>query len=165
LNEAITLHREALALCLVGHTDRSKSLNNLACQLSSCFEHRGNNEDLDQAIALQREALASRPASRTYQSKSLNNLANRLCIRFEHQHNREDFNKSRDNLRHALTLLTQHDPRQLVVHRLLAKTHLSFHDSEHDGTDAGEDDDSLNAAMHHFQAAANVVSAVFLPRL
>ncbi|KAG1811977.1 hypothetical protein EV424DRAFT_1274731, partial [Suillus variegatus] len=55
------LHREALALRPVGHTDRSMSLNNLAKQLSSHFDHRGNDEDLDQAIALQREVLALRP--------------------------------------------------------------------------------------------------------
>ncbi|KAG2083938.1 CHAT domain-containing protein [Suillus cothurnatus] len=164
-DEAIALQREALALCPVGHTDRSGSLNNLASQLSLRFEHRGNDEDLDEAIALHREALALRPVGHTDRSKSLNNLANQLCTRFEHRRNREDFDESRDNLRHALTLLTQHDPRQSVVHRSLAKIHLSFHDSELNGTDAGEDYNSLNAAMHHLQAAANVVSAGLLPRL
>ncbi|KAG1726139.1 hypothetical protein EDB19DRAFT_1914756 [Suillus lakei] len=49
------LQREALALLPVGHTDRSKSLNNLANRLSTCFDHRGNDEDLDQAIALHGE--------------------------------------------------------------------------------------------------------------
>jgi CHAT domain-containing protein len=165
LDEAIALHKKALSLRPVGHTDRSSSLNNLGNQLSSRFEHRGNDEDLDEAIALHREALALHPVGHTDRSGSLNNLGNQFCIRFEHRRNREDFDEARDNLRHALTLLTQHDPRQLVVHQSLAEIHLSFHDSELNGTDAGEDDNSLNAAMHHLQAAVNVVSAGLLPRL
>ncbi|KAG2115415.1 hypothetical protein BD769DRAFT_1752789 [Suillus cothurnatus] len=165
LDQAIALHREALALRPVGHTGRSTSLNNLACQLSSRFEHRGNDEDLDQAIALHREALALHPVGHTDRSKSLNNLAVQLCTRFEHRRNREDFDESRDNLRCALTLLTQYDPYQLTVHRSLAIVYLSFHDSVLDGTNAGEGDDSMNAVMHHLQAAANVVSAGLLPRL
>ncbi|KAG2107865.1 CHAT domain-containing protein [Suillus cothurnatus] len=165
LDEAIALQREALALRPVGHTDRSASLNNLANRLSSRFERRGNDEDLDQAIALHREALALRPVGHTDRSKSLNNLALQLCTRFEHRRNREDFDESRDNLRCALTLLTQYDPFQLTVHRSLAIVYLSFHDSVLDGTNAGEGDDSMNAVMHHLQAAANVVSAGLLPRL
>ncbi|KAG1843448.1 hypothetical protein DFJ58DRAFT_844301 [Suillus subalutaceus] len=42
----------------VVYTDRSKLLSNLATQLSSHFEHWGNDKDLDQAITLHREALA-----------------------------------------------------------------------------------------------------------
>ncbi|KAG2738172.1 hypothetical protein P692DRAFT_20698471, partial [Suillus brevipes Sb2] len=45
----------------VGHTDRFVLLNNLADQLSTRFDHRGNAQDLSQVIALQREALASCP--------------------------------------------------------------------------------------------------------
>ncbi|KAG2738684.1 hypothetical protein P692DRAFT_20757839, partial [Suillus brevipes Sb2] len=46
LDQAIALARLALALHPVGHTDRSKSLGNLAIQLSNRFDHRGNAEDL-----------------------------------------------------------------------------------------------------------------------
>ncbi|KAG1779400.1 CHAT domain-containing protein [Suillus placidus] len=165
LDQAIALHREALALRPVGHTDRSKSLNNLANQLSTRFHHRGNDKDLDQAIALHMEALALRPVGHTDRSKSLNNLANQLSTRFEHQDNREDLDESREKLCCALTLLTQHDPRQLAVHGSLAKVYLSFHHSGLDGTGAGEDTDSLNAAMRHLKAAANVVSGGLLSRL
>jgi hypothetical protein len=84
LDQAIALQREALALYPVGHTDWSMSLNNLASQLSSRFEHQGNNKDLDDAIALQREALASRPVSHTDRSGLLNNLVNQLSSCFEH---------------------------------------------------------------------------------
>ncbi|KAG1799047.1 CHAT domain-containing protein [Suillus plorans] len=165
LDEAIALHTEGLALRPVGHTDRSISLNNLAVQLSTRFEHRGNDEDLDQAIALHREALALRPVGHTDRSSSLHDLANQLHTRFEHQHNREDLDESRENLHYALTLLTQHDPRQLLVHSSLANVYLSFHHSSLDGTSTGEDTDSLNAAMHHIKAAANVISGGLRTRL
>ncbi|KAG1783411.1 CHAT domain-containing protein [Suillus placidus] len=165
LDQAIALQREALALHPVGHTGRSSSLNNLANRLFSRFEHRGNDEDLDQAIALHREALALCPVGHSARSTSLNNLAGELSTRFEQQDNRADLDESRENLCCALTLLTQHDPRQLRVHRSLADVYVSFHHSGLDGTGAGEDTDSLNAAMHHLKAAANVVSGGTLSRL
>ncbi|KAG1868584.1 hypothetical protein F4604DRAFT_1927118 [Suillus subluteus] len=164
LHPAIALLREALALCPVSHTEQSKSLTNLVNQLSSCFEHIGNDEDLDQAIALYREVLALCPVSHTGQSLSLNNLAGRLATRFEHQGNREDPDKSRENLCCALTLLTQHDPGQSVVHHSLASVYLSFHRSGLDSTRVGKDTDSLNSAMHHLKATANVVSGSSLSR-
>ncbi|KAG1824974.1 hypothetical protein EV424DRAFT_711793 [Suillus variegatus] len=165
LDEAIALQTEALDLHPVGHTDRSKSLNNLAALLSSRFDHRGNDEDLDEAIALHREALALRPVGHTDRLDSLNNLAALLSSRFDHRRNREDFDESRENLCCALTLLTQHSPRQLAVHELLAEVYLSFYRSWLDGTGAGGNTDSLNAAMHHIRAAANVVSGGLLSRL
>ncbi|KAG2151157.1 TPR-like protein [Suillus bovinus] len=165
LDEAIALHRQALALRPVGHTDRSMSLNNLATQLSACFEHRGNAEDLDQAIALDREALALRPVGHTNRSTSLNNLANQLSSRFDHRGNREDLEESRESLRCALALMMQHDPRQLLVHSSLASVCLSFHRSSLGDTGASEDTDSLNAAMYHFKAAANIVPGGLLARL
>ncbi|KAG2751992.1 hypothetical protein P692DRAFT_20639422, partial [Suillus brevipes Sb2] len=78
MDQAITLQREALALHPVGHTDRSKILNNLGNRLSTRFDHRGNAEDLDRAIALHREALALRPVGHSFRPSSLNNLADRL---------------------------------------------------------------------------------------
>ncbi|KAG2340931.1 hypothetical protein BDR05DRAFT_991223 [Suillus weaverae] len=154
LDQAIALHGEVLALRPVGHTDRSMSLNNLATELSSRFDHRGNDKDLDQAIAFHREALALRPVGRPDRSISLNNLENRLYTRFKHQDNREDLDESRENLYCALTLLTQHGPRQLAAHASLASVHLSLHQSGLDGTSAGKD-----------TAAANVVSGGSLSRL
>ncbi|KAG1724866.1 CHAT domain-containing protein [Suillus lakei] len=138
---AIALYRESLALCLVGHRDRSTALNSLSNQLFIRCNHRGNDEDLDQTIALQREALALHPIGHPERSSSLNNLATQLATRFEHQGNGEDLNESREHLCCALTLLTQHDPR------------------------LGEDTDNLNDVMHHLKIAANVVSAGLLPRL
>ncbi|KAG1838378.1 CHAT domain-containing protein [Suillus subalutaceus] len=150
LDEVISLHYDALKYCNIVDTYRGQLLSNLS------------------AIALQREALALYPVSHTERYSSLNNLAHELCTRFEHQRNREDFDESRDNLRSALTLLTQYDPRQLVVHESLAGVHLSFHHSGLDGTgvgEEGEDNDSLNAVMYHLKAAANVVSGGSLSHL
>ncbi|KAG1796074.1 uncharacterized protein HD556DRAFT_1234876 [Suillus plorans] len=165
LDQAIAFHREALVLHLAGHTGRCMSLNNLADGLSTRFDHRGNDEDLDQAIALHREALALHPAGHADRSTSLINIATLLSTRFEHQHNRDDLDESRENLRRASTLLTQHDPRQLSVHQSLAMVYLSFHRSGLDGTSPGEDINSLDAVMGHLKAAANVVSGGLRSRL
>ncbi|KAG1763225.1 TPR-like protein [Suillus occidentalis] len=165
LDQAIALCREALALCPVGHTDRSSSLNNLAGRLSTRFDHRSNAEDLDQAIALLREALALNPVGHTDRSSSLNNLAAQLSTRFDHRGNTEDLNESRENLCCALTLLTQHDPRRLKVHGLLATVYLSFHRSGLDGTGGPGEDTDLNVAMCHSKEAAHFVPGGLLPRL
>ncbi|KAG2158175.1 uncharacterized protein EDB93DRAFT_1198789, partial [Suillus bovinus] len=165
LDNAIALHKEALALRPVGHTDRSKSLNDLANTLSSRFDHRGNDKDLDDAIALLREALALLPVGHRDRSKSLNDLADTLSSRFDHRGNGKDLNESRENLLHALTLLTQHDPRRSVVHTSMAKVYLSIHHSKLDSSGAWKNIESLNAAMHHFKAAAHIVSAGLPSRL
>ncbi|KAG1747723.1 CHAT domain-containing protein [Suillus lakei] len=162
LDQSVALQREALALCPVSHEDRSASLNNLAAQLSTRFYHRGNDEDLDQAIALQREALVLRPVGHPDRSESLNNLATQLFTCFKHRRNEEDLNESREHLRCALTLLTQHHPRQLRVNTSLADVYLLFYRSN---PGPGQDTDSLDAAMHHLKAAANVVSGGLLSRL
>ncbi|KAG1732626.1 CHAT domain-containing protein [Suillus paluster] len=163
LDEAITLLREALTLRPLGHPHRSVSLNILGNQLSARLKHRGNDQDLDDAIVLHGEALALCPVGHPDRSSSLNNLANSLFTRFEHRGNVQDLNGSLEHNRCALTLLTQHDPRQLEVHLSLAAVYLLVHQSGLDGT--SEDADSLNAAMHHFKAAANVVSGGLLRRL
>ncbi|KAG1735366.1 CHAT domain-containing protein [Suillus occidentalis] len=169
LDQAIALFREALALRPVGHTDRFKSLNNLANGLSFRFDHRGNAEDLDQAIALHRGALALCPVGHIDRSMFLGNLAIQLSTRCNHRANAEDLIESRENLCCGLTMLTQHDPRRLKVHGSLATVYLSFHRSGLDGIGGtggpGEDTDSLNAAMHHFKAAANSAPGGLLPRL
>jgi CHAT domain-containing protein len=53
-----------------------------------------------------------------------------------------------------------------MVHRSLATVYLSFHRSGlHVTGSPGEDTDSLNVAMHHFEAAANFVPGGLLYRL
>ncbi|KAG2134106.1 CHAT domain-containing protein [Suillus clintonianus] len=163
LDDAVKLHREALALHPVGHPDRSSSLNNLAHVLYTRFQHRGNDQDLDDAVMLHRDALALRPVGHPARPDTLNNLGGMLCTRFKRRRDREDLHESQENLRCALTLLTQHDPRLLTVHGSLAIVYMMFHQSGLNGT--GEHIDSSAAAMHHLQAAANVVSGGLLPRL
>ncbi|KAG2739836.1 hypothetical protein P692DRAFT_20754507 [Suillus brevipes Sb2] len=165
LDQAIALHSEALALAPVGHPDRSSSLHDLAVELSTRFDHRGNAEDLDEAIARDREALALRPVGHANWFASLNNLAVHLSARFVHRGNREDIDESLENLRCALTLLTRNDPHQVSLHDSFATVYLSLYRPRLDSTGAGEDHDSLNAAMHHLKTAANVVSAGLLRRL
>ncbi|KAG1737567.1 CHAT domain-containing protein [Suillus paluster] len=145
---AIALYREVLALRPVGHPDRSMSFNNFANELFTRFEHQSKDQDLDESMALHREALALYPMDSTH---------------FEHRGNSKDLDESLENLRCALTLLAQHHPRHLLVHHSLATVYLLFHRSALDG--AGEDTDSINAAMHHLKAAANVVPGGLLSRL
>ncbi|KAG1841252.1 hypothetical protein F4604DRAFT_1690386 [Suillus subluteus] len=104
LDQAIALQREALALCPVGHTDRSVSLNNLANLLCTRFDHRGNGEDLDHAIGLQREALALCPVGHTDWSMSLNNPANLFSTWFDHRGSGEDLDQAIELQREALAL-------------------------------------------------------------
>ena len=61
LEEAISLHREALDLLLASHPRRSGSLNNLASASKTRFELSGHLEDLEEAISLHRGALESFP--------------------------------------------------------------------------------------------------------
>ncbi|KAG2144699.1 CHAT domain-containing protein [Suillus bovinus] len=163
LDEAVALARGALALHPVGHIARPSSLNNFAKQLSQRFKHRGNDQDLDEAITLCREVLALRPVGHADRPLALYRLAIHLSTRFDHHGNGEDLDKSRENLRCALTLMTQHDPRRLWVHQLLATVYVSSY--RHDSTGLGEDIDNLNAAMHHFKAATNIVPGGLLLRL
>ncbi|KAG2129724.1 CHAT domain-containing protein [Suillus bovinus] len=104
LDQGIALQTKMLALCPVGHKDRSGALNNLAVQLSARFDYRGNDEDLDQAIALHREALTLRPVGHTYRSMSLNNLANKLSTRFDRKGNDDDLDQAITLDREALAL-------------------------------------------------------------
>ncbi|EDR00777.1 uncharacterized protein LACBIDRAFT_295705 [Laccaria bicolor S238N-H82] len=83
LDEAISLHREALLLRPVPHPDRAVSLNNLANALQTCFEERGASNNLDETISLRREALLLEPAPHPDRSMSLNNLANSLQTCFK----------------------------------------------------------------------------------
>ena len=50
LDEAISLHREALGLRPAPHPHRSDSLNDLAAALDTRFGQSGQRDDLDEAI-------------------------------------------------------------------------------------------------------------------
>jgi hypothetical protein len=82
LEEAITCHRQALALRPHGHPNRSSSLNNLANAVFTRFQQLGGMEDLEEAITCHRQALALRPHGHPNRSSSLNNLANAVSLAF-----------------------------------------------------------------------------------
>jgi tetratricopeptide (TPR) repeat protein len=71
LEEAITCHRQALALQPHGHPNRSGSLNNLANAVSTRFQQLGGMEDLEEAITCHRQALALLPHGHPNRSDSL----------------------------------------------------------------------------------------------
>jgi tetratricopeptide (TPR) repeat protein len=75
LEEAISLHREALELRPSTHPDRSDSLNNLSNALLDRHRCTRVMADLEEAISLDREALKLRPSPHPYRSDSLYNLA------------------------------------------------------------------------------------------
>jgi len=83
MEEAITCHREALALCPRGHPNRAASLNNFANAVSTRFEKSRSMEDLEEAITCHREALTLRPHGHPARSSSLINLTNAVSTRFE----------------------------------------------------------------------------------
>ncbi|EDR07690.1 uncharacterized protein LACBIDRAFT_294471 [Laccaria bicolor S238N-H82] len=104
LDEAISLHQEALLLRPAPHPERSSSLNNLANALQSRFEQQGASNDLDKAISLHQEALLLQPAPHPDRSSSLNNLAAALQGHFEQRGASNDLDEAISLHREALLL-------------------------------------------------------------
>ncbi|KAJ2936948.1 hypothetical protein H1R20_g137, partial [Candolleomyces eurysporus] len=74
LDEAISLHREALKLRPSPDLDRLIALNNLGHALSDCHRLTGTMADLEEAISVYREALEIRPSFHPSRSDSLESL-------------------------------------------------------------------------------------------
>ncbi|KAG1744905.1 uncharacterized protein EDB91DRAFT_1080445 [Suillus paluster] len=104
LDEAIELHRAALALRPPGHPSRSSSLNNLASNLRARFEQRRVLFDLDEAIELHRAALDICPPGYSDRFMSLNNLGINLQDRFQQRGVLSDLDEAIE-LHHAALLL------------------------------------------------------------
>jgi tetratricopeptide (TPR) repeat protein len=104
LEEGITCHREAVALCPRSHPNRPCSLNNLANAMFTRFEQLGRMEDLEEAVTCHREALSLRPHGHPDRSYSLGNLANAVSIRFEQLGRMEDLEEGITCHRGALAL-------------------------------------------------------------
>jgi CHAT domain-containing protein len=104
LDEAIELDQAALVLCPPGHSDRSRSLNNLAVRLYARFQQRDVLSDLDEAIDLHQAALALYPPGHSNRSDSLINLATDLYARFEHRGVLSDLDEAIDLDQAALKL-------------------------------------------------------------
>ncbi|KAG2139831.1 CHAT domain-containing protein [Suillus bovinus] len=96
LDEAISLHEEALRLCPVGHTSRDTSLGNLGGVLVDRFAKRGHIEDINLAISLIREVLTLRPPGHPTRDTTLNNLATAFITRYDKLHVSEDLNEAID---------------------------------------------------------------------
>ena len=80
LEEAITCHRQALALRPHGHPDLSSSLTNLVNAVFPRFEQLGKMEDLEAAIICHGQALALRPHGHPDRSFCLIDLANAMTL-------------------------------------------------------------------------------------
>ncbi|PPQ92057.1 hypothetical protein CVT25_007488, partial [Psilocybe cyanescens] len=94
LDEAISLHRQAVELQPAPHPDRSMSLNNLAHAVQTQFNQRGERNDLDEAISLHRQALKLRLPPHPKRSTSLNDLANALWAQFNQGGKQHDLDEA-----------------------------------------------------------------------
>ena len=127
LEEAITCHRQELALQPHGHSDRSSSLNNLAGALSTRFRQLGRMEDLEEAITCYRQALALRPHGHPNRSLSLNNLGLAVSARFEQLGKMEDLEEAITCHRQALRLQPHgHPDRSLSLNNLASAVSARF---------------------------------------
>ena len=82
LEEAITLGRDALALCPEGHLNRFDSLHFLALCFSERYSKLDSVADLEEAITLGRAALKLRPKNNFDHAATLHNLGLDLRRRF-----------------------------------------------------------------------------------
>ena len=111
LDEAISLHYEALKYYSTAHSSRMTLLSNLSAALRTRFERRSNDKDLDDAIVLATEGLNLSPAGHLNRPMLLNNLGNALSDRFHWRSNYKDLDEAIVVYREALPLW-QADQRQ-----------------------------------------------------
>jgi CHAT domain-containing protein len=93
LDEAISLHYDALKYYSRVHDERGGLLCNLGSVLYLRFMRRGNDHDLDKAIIFHREALSLLPVGHPGRSVSLNNLACALAVSFAHRGGGEELDE------------------------------------------------------------------------
>ena len=90
LEEAITCHRQALALFPHGYLNRSTSLNNLATAMSTRFEQLGKTDDLEESITCHGQALVLQVHDHPGRSSSLNKLAYAVSARIKQSGSKAD---------------------------------------------------------------------------
>ncbi|KAG6329886.1 hypothetical protein ID866_9203 [Astraeus odoratus] len=100
LQEAITLHKQGLELCPVGHPDRSLCLDNLANCMKCKYESHKVLLYLEEAISLNQQALELHPVGHANRPSSLMHLAACIKCRYEAQ-------KTLGDLEDALSLYQQ----------------------------------------------------------
>ncbi|KAG0696809.1 hypothetical protein DFH29DRAFT_879140 [Suillus ampliporus] len=119
LDEAISLHEEALWLHPVGHASCYASLDNLGGALRTRFSHRGDINDINRAISLFREALTLCPPGHPRHHIILNNLALALTTRHDKLPASEDLNEAINLYRESLRLWqNNHSECHPVLHNL-----------------------------------------------
>ncbi|KAJ7249039.1 CHAT domain-containing protein [Mycena rebaudengoi] len=112
IDEAVTLHREALEIHAATHPNWGMSLNDLANAVHTRFEQCGDPKDIDEAIMLHREALEIHAAPHPNQGMSLNNLANAVHTRFEQCGDPKDIDEAIMLHREALEIHVAPHPNQ-----------------------------------------------------
>ncbi|KAF8145064.1 CHAT domain-containing protein [Mycena galopus ATCC 62051] len=138
LDEAIELHKKALAAHKPPHPNRSRSLHNLAYAVQTRFKQQGDARDINEAIQLNREALALREPPHPDRGKSLNNLANAVWIRFEHRGDTRDINEAIELHKKALTLHEPPHPNHSISLNNLAIVILTRFEQQGDARDIDE---------------------------
>ncbi|KAJ7839402.1 CHAT domain-containing protein, partial [Mycena leptocephala] len=127
IDEAITLHREALEIRAAPHPDRGGSLNNLAAAVQTRFEQWGDPKDIDEAITLHREALEIHAAPHPERGCSLNNLAAAVQTRFQQRGDPKDIDKAITLHREALEIrAAPHPDRGGSLNNLAAAVQTRF---------------------------------------
>ncbi|KAG2143402.1 CHAT domain-containing protein [Suillus bovinus] len=114
LDEAISLHGEALRLRPVGHKYRYESLDNLGSVLLDRFRTRGDIDDINRAISLLREALMLCPPGHPTRDTTLHNLALALKTRYDKSHVSEDLKEAIDRHRESLQLTPLDHPQRHI---------------------------------------------------
>ncbi|KAJ7108164.1 CHAT domain-containing protein [Mycena epipterygia] len=138
IDDAIDLHRKALALRPPFHPSRDRSLTNLAIAIHTRFDEGGDLKDINEAVQLHRDALALRSPLHPACGSSLSNLANAVEARFKQHRDLKDINEAIELHRKALALRPPHHPSRAMSLNNLAIAILTKFEEEGDLKDIDE---------------------------
>jgi tetratricopeptide (TPR) repeat protein len=189
IEEAISMHREALSLRPHPHPDRHYSLGLLGNALDSLFKHSQRVADIEEAVSMHREALSLRPHPHPYRPNSLDGLENALDSLFGHNQRVADIDEAISMHREALSLRPHPHPNrhyslndlgvaleslfrhsQIVVHVVEAiSVHrealgLCPHPHPHRSTSLNNLGSGLDSLFKHSQRVADIEEAVSMHR-
>ncbi|KAF8810350.1 TPR-like protein [Phlegmacium glaucopus] len=122
LDEAVSLHRQALKLQPSLHPNRLTSLTNLSNGLWTRFTQGCDKSDLDEAIDINVQVLELRPSPHPLRPNSLNNLENVLMTRFKQGGQKGDLDEAIAFSRQALELRPSSHSNQSTSLTILAHT-------------------------------------------
>ncbi|KAG1830064.1 CHAT domain-containing protein [Suillus subalutaceus] len=150
LNEAISLHEEALRLRPVGHKYRHFSLDNLGfapLQPVSTNATLDASEDLDEAINLFRDSLQLRPHGHPRRHTALHNLSSALRSRFTQTRKNEDVEEAIRLCQESLEALPSLHPKRYFSYMWLQEAYLSRFSVQRESAD-------LSLAVENFRLAS-----------